>query len=264
MNDRNKTALTHRVTAVAAASLDSMGCKPVETEVMIARGWIADVASYWYPSHSEAKRLRLHEVTLPTRLIDDGDDELDMRFRLWGGGPFTVAVEVKTTAADFSGDRKWSLPYPANICVLAFPRGVVKDIPKGWYGLETNMAGDRVLKWHRIAGDIHPQHPGVSLDFVAQVGIRRDHRTRGRAFKDWAKAYRAKDGEKKTQYSAARLMNGLASWLQGTHDRSGCALRDVLPGLGIKKLPFYLDDAIEYFEAIRELQDVKHENGAAQ
>ena len=253
-NDRNKTALTHRVTAVAAAALDSLGCKPVETEVEISPGWIADVASYWYPTRTEAKRFGLQNITLPARLVDtelDGDD-LDMQLRCWGAGPLTVAVEVKTTPGDFRGDRKWLLPPPAHICILAFPSGVVSpdDLPKGWYGLETTKNGHRVRKWHRNYADIHPQHPGLVLDFVAQVGIRRDHRTRYRAFKDWAVTYRAEDVEKKKRWSTIGLLEVLAEWLQGEGHYSDQPLRKVLLEMGIK-MPDHLDPVIDYFEEIR-------------
>lgn len=256
MNDLNKTGLTHRVTAVAVASLDSLGCKPVETEVAIAPGWIADVASYWYPTRTEGKRFGMQKIPLPARLVDAvPDDELDMRVRCWGAGPLTVAVEVKTTAGDFRGDSKWLLPPPAHICILAFPRGVIEQVPDGWYGMETNAAGDKVQKWHRSYAGIHPQHPGLVLDFVAQVGIRRDHRSRYGALKDWARAYRAEDAENKKRYSAARLLEGLADWTQGKRTANvepDQPLRDILPGLGIKKIPDYLDETIDFFESLRE------------
>lgn len=260
MNDRNKTTLTHRVTALAAAALDSLGCKPVETEVEVSPGWIADVASYWYPTRTEAKRFGMQKIALPSRLIDAGcDDDLDMRLRCWCAGPLTVLVEVKTTPADFRGDRKWLLPPPAHICIVAFPSGVVlqEDLPKGWYGLETNKAGDMVRKWHRSHADIHAQHPGLVLDFVAQVGIRRDHRSRYRAFKDWAKAYRAEDTENKKQYSAARLFERLVDWLQGTGFQAERPLRDILPEVGIEKVPSYLDPAIDYLESLCEREAAK-------
>ncbi len=250
MSDANKTPLTHRVTAVAVASLDSLGCKPVETEVNIAPGWVADVASYWYPSRTEAKRLGMQRIKLTRRLIDDECDDMDMRFRLWGAGPFTVAVEVKTSKADYSTDRKWLMPFPANICILAFPRGVVQEIPHGWHGLETNAAGDKALKWHKTDAIMHSQHPGAVIDFIAQVGIRRDHRTRYRVMNVWAKAYRVQDAVRKKQLSVAKLLDGLAEWLQRPRaDRP--ALRDALERMGIKKPPFYLNEAIEYFEELR-------------
>ena len=260
MNDRNKTALTHRITAVAAATLDGLGCKPVETEVTIAPGWVADVASYWYPTRTEAKHFGLQKIALPMRLIDEGNDTLDMSLRCWGSGPLTVLVEVKTTRADFWNDGKWSRPHPAHICIVAFPcGGVVEEVPEGWYGLETSKDGTQVRKWHRTDSFPHPQHPGLVLDFVAQVGIRRDHRTRYRAMRDFAKAYRAKDAEEKKRYSAARLLEGLANWLQGTgwQNDPERPLRDMLPEIGIKEVPGYLEPVIDYLQALKEREPTK-------
>lgn len=255
MNDRNKSPLTHRVTATAAACLDSLGCKPVETEVPIAPGWIADVASYWYPNRTEAKRFHLHKVALPTRLVDEAFDDLDMRLQCWCAGPLTVAVEVKVSRGDYVNDRKWCQYPPANICIVAFPRGVVEEVPNGWCGLETNAAGDKVVKWHRAVTEVHPQHPGLTLDFVAQVGIRRDHRTRYRALKDWAKAYRAKDVAKKKQLSIVRLIERLASWLQRSPLDADRTLHDIFALAGIEKVPDYLGPAIDCLEAMRLPED---------
>ena len=253
MNDLNKTPLTHRITAVAVAALNAMGCKPVETEVPISPGWIADVASYWYPTRTEAKRFHLDKITMPTRLIDSDSDELEMRLRCWGPGPLTVAVEVKATRSDFSQDPKWSRPPPANICILVFPSGVVDEMPKGWFGVETNKQGDKAKKWHRT-GEVHPQYQAVALDFVAQVGIRRDHRTRYRVMRDWSQAYRIKDAETRTYYSASRLLELLAAWLQREDPYADGSLRDNLASLGIVKPPSYLKVPIEYFETLRKTE----------
>ncbi len=212
--DENKTPLTHRVTAVAAAYLDSIGCKPVETEVAIASGWVADVASFWYPTRTEGKKLHLTEKAKSILAIDGSF--YNGFHRVYGPGPLTVAVEVKITRADFARDAKWNRPAEAHICALAFPCGVIEpdEIPNGWYGLETSKDGTSLRKVHRHFGCVHPQHPGLVLDFVAAVAIRRDHRTRYRAMKDWQKAYRARDAEKKRQYSASRLLEGVANWIQ--------------------------------------------------
>ncbi len=87
------------------------------------------------------------------------------------------------------------------------------------------------------------------IDFLAQVGIRRDHRTRHRAITDCLKAYRAEDVEKKKRFSTARLLEGLAAWLQGTGYQSDRPLREALSDFGVEKVPDYLDPVIDYFEA---------------
>ncbi len=251
--DANKTPLTHRVTAVAAAYLDGIGCKPVETEVSIRADWIADVASYWYPTATETKKLfspkRVREML--------GESDLrcvrDMAVRVFGETmPISVLVEVKTTKADFVRDqRKWG-QFPAHVCMVAFPCNLIEpaEIPKDWFGLETSQDGRTLRKVHRF-GTVHPQHHGLLLDFIAQVGIRRDHRTRYRALRDWNKVYRVKDNERQVKYSAARLLEGLANWLQHKGWNSERRLHDVLPELGVKKIPEYLGVALEYLESLR-------------
>jgi len=149
--DRNKTALTHRVTATASAYLYALGCKPVETEVFIRRKWVADVASYWYPTHTEFKKLRLERLARHIIAPDiSRANWKDWWPRVYGDGPFTVLVEVKTTRGDYTKDkRKWNTEAkPAHFCFLAYPKGMVEEVPKGWYGLETNPKGDRLRKLH--------------------------------------------------------------------------------------------------------------------
>lgn len=248
--DRNKTGLTHRVTAIAAAYLDALGCKPVETEVTARQGWVADVAGYWYPTMTEAKKLHLHRRA--QEILGDVP-ATGVIPRVYGHGPFTVLAEVKVSRSDFQKDKhKWNGVYPAHVCLLAFPAGVIAadEIPKGWYGLETSKHGQKLKKVHRN-GCLHPQHLGLTVDFVAEVGIRRDHRTRYRALKDWAKAYRAEEAEKKKRYSAANLLVRLADWIQRKGWKPERALRDILPELGIKKVPQFCNEAIDFLESLR-------------
>src|SRR5690242_1203826 len=57
--DRNKTELTHRVTAAASLYLSECGFKPVETEVPIEQGWIADIAGACQPTPTELTKMKL-------------------------------------------------------------------------------------------------------------------------------------------------------------------------------------------------------------
>lgn len=252
--DQNKTALTHRVTAVAAAYLDGLGCKPVETEVSVQAYGVADVATFWYPSSTGGRRFHLPQRVRALLGIEDMDDR-DLVPRLVGHGPLTVLVEVKTTKADFVREhrRKWGSPAPAHICFLAFPAGMITkdEIPAGWYGLETSREGNTLRKVHWRPGRVHPQHLGLTLDFVAEVAIRRDHRTRHTATKAWIRAYRAMDRDRKSRYSAAHLLDGLASWIQGRGWKPERPLADLLPELGIKKCPRYAAKAVEFFQSLR-------------
>lgn len=254
--DENKTSLTHRVTAVAAAYLDALGCKPVETEVPVRTGWVADLATYWYPNMTQAKKLSLDRRAREILGISDRTDVDNLLPCAYGDGPFTVVVEVKTTISDFKRDgRKWNnKEWPAHICFIAFPTGIAAkdDLPRGWHGLETTEDGTRLCTIHEIFGPPHPQHSGLVLDLVAAVGIRRDHRTRYAAMKAFDKAWRAEDRECKARYSAARLLEGLAEWIQGQGWDADRSLLDVLPELGIKQPPSYCKEAIALFESLRE------------
>lgn len=250
MLDRNKTALTHRTTALAAAYLDGLGCKPVETEVPVQPGWIADVASYWYPTRTESKKLGIEK--LAKELIDNECREVrDLMPFVYGTGPFSVLVEVKTSRADFARDqRKWK-SRPAHLCFVAYPTGVVDDVPEGWYGIEVTKEAKQVRKLHRTTGQIHAQHPGVLIDFIAAVGIRRDHRTTRRATADWWKAYNAEEGEKKIRYASDNLMRGIYEWLNGMGFYGRCSFEEMLSANGIKKPSGRTDKAIEYFKSLR-------------
>jgi len=252
--DDNKSALTHRVTAVAAAYLDRLGCKPIETEVPVRVGWVADVASYWYPTMSEAKRLDLDKRAAALFGPDCDTPAWWVTSRAYGDGPFTVLVEVKTTRQDFLQDKKWdSRDWPAHVCCLAYPTEVVRDgeLPKGWYGLEISKEGRCLRKVHRPFAEPHPQHQGLVLDFVAAVGIRRDHRTRHAAMRDWAKAFRASDQERKVRYSASRLLRNLADWMHGEGWDPERSLVDALANCGLRKPSSSDREVITFFESLR-------------
>lgn len=258
MLDTNKTPLTHRVTAVAAACLDGLGCKPVETEVPVLDGWVADVAGIWQPTVTEARRIHM-SVPMQNRLGTKANAEYALH--ACGGGPLAVVAEVKTSRSDFLCDPKWQRPPPANFCFLAFPRGALNpesELPKGWFGIESSKDGTQVLKIHRCHGYVHPMHPGLLLDFVAAVAVRRDHRTRYAATRDWVKAYTAKDREDTKQYKAAQLLVTLANWLQGKGYWPDRGLEQVLLEIGVKKVSKHAAHAVRFFEALRER--IKKEN----
>ncbi len=252
--DSNKTALTHRVTALAAAYLDGLGCKPVETEVPIQPGWVADVASFWYPSLTESKRLGLSKRAR-ARLGNDLEIGNPIS-RAYGEGPFTVLVEVKTSRSDFTRDTKKWEETPAHLCFIAYPTGLMdkEEIPRGWAGLQMSKNGTKVCRTHHasVGYRFHAQHSGDIIDFIAAVGIRRDHRTRNASMRDWAKSYRAKEAKEKVRDKTATLVNRISEWLQGETTEDD--LRKVLMATGgIKRMPKYCDPAIAYFESIRGL-----------
>jgi len=209
--DANKSTLTHRITALVSAHLAIMGCKPIETEVPIAKGWIADVASFTYPTNTELKQSKLLKV-MPLGLdMDKKSWAQEEYFRYKYAFPLTVVVEIKISLADLKKDweRKFQ-QHPAHLCYIAFPNYMVqhvselfKDDPNGqhyysncfglsWGRIICSDDGERIIKI--MPPRIVPQNPGDMIDFIAQVAIRRDHRTRYRYTRDMLKAYRKNSG----------------------------------------------------------------------
>jgi hypothetical protein len=92
--------------------LDNHGFKPVETEVPVMRGWVADIAGVIEPTHSEAVKLRL-VPRKPNWTSFQTDLERyvagkERHENAYGSLPFpiTVLVEVKTSLADLRRERK--------------------------------------------------------------------------------------------------------------------------------------------------------------
>lgn len=196
--DRNKTILTHKITALASAYLDALGCKPIETEVSMGNGTIADIASFTYPTMSELKRGKLLKHLIDKNVFEDYRQDNLFRYRY--GGILTVCVEVKTSLSDLKKDlgRKYDykkhLILPTHLCYLAVPAFLEEEVNKiyGWGRIICHNNGERIKK-------VYPQwfpnalHPYQIIDVIAQIAIRREHRTRYRAMRDWLKTYRAKE-----------------------------------------------------------------------
>lgn len=206
--DANKSPKTHAATAAAALWLDGLGCKPVESEVPLdggASGWIADLASFWCPTFTEAKQSRLLKEVCPS----DGKDRENFNWlSRSAGGRLTIVVEVKISRADFLSDlgRKYgtrqkpaTMRPPAHLCVLACPTGVIgkDEYLENWATLRLSEDCGRVLKfeggWY-----VNAQLPIQIEDLLAGVAIRRDHHTRYASLRRAMRAYRA--GTAKSMY----------------------------------------------------------------
>lgn len=198
--DRNKTLLTHKITALASGYLSSIGCKPVETEVPFG-GFIIDIASFAYPTMTELKNSKILRAIYPE--IKGDHNAQHNRFFQQYGEPLTFAVEVKVSKADFKKDigRKYSdgcssetRSIGAHICYLAIPQSLEEEAKKiyRWGTIVCSEDGHHIVKATPPAW-ISAMHPKDIIDFIAQVAIRRDHRTRYRAMRDFLKHYRAKE-----------------------------------------------------------------------
>lgn len=213
MLDNNKTALTHKITAVCAAYLDKRGFKPIETEVSVYRGWVVDLASFVYPTWTERRLIGLNSQELIS--------------------PVTAIVEVKITRDDFRKDirRKFNAEnLPAHICYLAYPKQMLSDeeIPQRWIGLEAKADGSKILRRKQKRIVPIPQDDGQIIDLIAAVAIRRAHRTRYRELKDAMRMYNAEKRERETRYKATSLLEALTVWLTGDGFMHESNLQDIL------------------------------------
>ncbi len=256
--DDNKTALTHRVTATAAAYLACGGFKPVESEVGVWDGWVADLASFVYPTKTEAKQLKL----IPRCNYDEAESKYNELNYLYGS-PLTAIVEVKISNSDLRKDRerKFSgIIYPAHLCYLAYPNGLIEkdNLPRGWIGLETTKDGKQIYRCHvyhkNSWGHIHPQRPGDMVDLIAAVAIRRQHRTQYAEMKAFLKAHNAEEREGKRQNNVQNIIRIIIEYLQG-EETFGKSIRDILRFERIR-IPKYLDDKIEWLETCKKLNGI--------
>lgn len=207
--DRNKTALTHVATATTAAWLDGVGVRPVETEVPLGAGWVADLAGVWSPTLTEARKTRLLREIFPQD--DPQEQAYDALFKLGRryGGRLTVVVEVKTSRADFLADRgrkyatyggsgtfRATLSPPAHLCILAAPLDVIRDDEHlvDWTHLRLSADCSRVVK-RRGFWEVNRLHPYEIEDLILAVAIRRDNHTRYQSMRRLMKSYRAKESK---------------------------------------------------------------------
>jgi hypothetical protein len=197
-------SLTNRITAGAKIWLLGAGVKPVEEEVDVADGWVADLAGFVTPTATELKKsLKLHKI------IDAPNyDNAIQRFYMTYQMPLTVLVEVKVNAADYRRDmgRKYFTDSyhsttPAHLSYLAFPKGMVDDreLPRHWGRIIFTEDGSKLLK-ATPPQSIAPQHQYETTRFIASVGMRCFNKWTYREVKEVVKRYR-----KQTAESTARV-----------------------------------------------------------
>ena len=117
-------------------------------------------------------------------------------------GPIlTAVIEVKVTRSDFLRERKtkFERSAPANLCYLAYPKGVLKtdEVPRGWQGFEADINCNRLNRKHWTYPTVHPQHPGNTAEFLLALAARTDRRTRYARWRYVAKMQRAGMSERK-------------------------------------------------------------------
>ncbi len=258
MTDRNKTPLTHRVTATAVAFLDGMFCRPIETEVQVDQGWVADIATFLEPTMTASRKLKLHDRFIDGEFVKRADIYRgygrSLEYYEW---PLTVIVEVKTTRQDFLKDvkGKFERSKPAHLCFLAYPTDIVRDneIPKGWGALRMTKDGKRIFRRPRQPR-VEPQHPGHTIRLLAEIAKRRDSRTRRKAFRDWMKAYRMEDSERKKRYTVNQVVIQIVRWLTSRDVSLGedLTLKDILDQVGVR-VDGWMKERVEKAEELRDM-----------
>jgi len=226
--DRNKSELTHRVTLAAHQWLENHGFKPVEEEVGMPwtdvneKGWIADIAGVIVPTQTELIEMKF--LPRPPRYpYGRNDDDYQVKYAAWKAlykpldRRMTCLVEVKTSRADFMGDRKWKMTPPTDLAYVAMPPGIVKqdEWPEGWGILE--LRGDLVAQ-------VRTPTPRQATDkehffVVYNLAVRCDHRTRHLQSRISAKEYRAEATERtsvdridKIIYAVRDIVSRKAKW----------------------------------------------------
>jgi hypothetical protein len=239
--DRNKSALTQRITARAVLCLYEMGFKPVETEVPLAPGWTADVAGVITPTKTEAVRLKLVKPK-PRDPTYTHSEAFMRRLGAWEEtyaalpSPMTALLEVKAERRDFTRDRKWTRQPPTNLCFLAVPKGVVRDAdeyPAGWYVMEYGAGGGLRVVRH---GGLFPVSQEQQLENVLAVAVRRDHATRYARKNEMRKLERIEEVERLSRVTPNKALAAVLAVVRGR----GISVEMVLRSHQIKDPDEYL------------------------
>jgi len=215
MADLNKTEITLRITQAAATWLKGLGAKPVEAEVQIAVGWVADLAAVWRPTPTEAIKAKL--IPRKPRFRYRGTEkELSnwrRESRIWAGivnelpNPILIAHEVKVTQADFRKDHKANgKPQPkfgtitgeycpAHMRCLSVLRGKIKpaDYPDDWWVLEHGPSGKLLKVAQR--GKLLKVGERQQIEVLANIGEKIWNREENKFWRDINRSHR--DGQNK-------------------------------------------------------------------
>jgi hypothetical protein len=243
MDDLNKSPLTCDVTSAVALWLDGMGFKPVETEVGMPwidvneKGWIADLAGVIFPTQTELINLKLLRKGPHWSILDkDGKWEKNPAYEEWAKERdtkqrlMTCLVEVKTTRADFLGDRKWNLHLPTDLAYLAYPKGLVdpSEWPSGWGILEFHNGSIRQRRFPFPGQTTSEQQ----RDVILSIAIRRDHHTRYARHREFNREHRERDKQEKIQTHLGRMTRAICSIVEGKRG----SVKECLEWHGVKNL----------------------------
>ena len=218
MADNNKTHLTNVITAGAKMWMLGVGFKPVQDEVPVADGWVADVAGYIQPTQTELTRHLKLLKALGLTNDESGVAKFFSRYEM----PMTGLIEVKTTKADYKKDigRKYARhdqpSCPVHLPWLAYPTGMVPDLelPHYWGLLEFSANGDKLLK-ARCPVCVRSQHPGDTAKVIANIGERIFNKYQDPEMAEWLKEHRAEQREKEIRWRTSAFLMTIQEQLSG-------------------------------------------------
>jgi hypothetical protein len=208
MSDANKTTLTKEVTEAAVLWLEERGFRPVESEVRCAERWVADLASFCYPTRTEAIKAKF----VRRRKNGESYQEWNLLYEAIPQ-PLTAIVEVKTSRGDYRSDIKHTLPPPCNMRYFAMPSGLidVDDIHPGWgVLLYSPGSGIRQVRTPTICMVNQDRTIGV----LSQIALRRDAFTRYERHREFFRQAREHNNERISAQrfgDAVRLVLDVAS-----------------------------------------------------
>lgn len=215
-DDQNKTEITKQITSATCFWLDERGCKPVETEVSVALGWIADIASVICPSNTELQELKL--IRRAPKWSKRAEREAWEAEVAAMACMMTVIVEVKTSRGDFLGDKKWNAPPLADLSWIAAPSGLIAESerPQGWGILEHSGGRDCMIS--RCAPQIRMTTAEQQRNLIHAVACRRDNHTRYEHVNRIRKQYAE---ENKQRESLTRVKDAMRAALSVAHGEYG-------------------------------------------
>ena len=202
--DRNKTDVTLAVTEALVGWMARRGMKPIETEVPVARRWIADAAALWDPTHTEINKARL-PLPPPATPARKTWDHVPMPFP----SGLTVVGEVKVSRSDFTGDKKWAREPVANLQVLSIVKGIIEpeQYPPGWWVLIHAPAGRLMKVAQRTPA--HVVDDLVRFETARSIGERHFNRHNGQFFRDLQKRHREQHAEQRMRWRFADALRAV-------------------------------------------------------
>ena len=253
IEDRNKTPLTHEVTAATMRWMDQGGFKPVETEVTVSlsgeKAWIADIAGLIEPTQTELVDMGLiprpprYSYQRPNIGYKEKREAWEEKYRVFNR-LMTAVVEVKTQRSDFVGDRKWGLESPADISFVALSPGVAREeeVPLSWGIL---VLRDGEMK--KIRNPI-PRQSTINEQFLIlySTAIRRDHRTRYALQREMQKRDRIEGADRRSMEKMVDVVEAVVDVSKKAYP-SGEPVNSVEEAFarrGIKNIPFLCSERL--------------------